>query len=305
MLKLLLTRRGGLPRALPNNRSLHVEPTPRGAGIAIWCGLGITLAISSQFPDWTLPLVAVIAVSLWDDRRGVSPALRLLVQAGAAGAWIAMTWPSAAGVVAAILIIWSANLFNFMDGSDGLAATMGIVGFGAYAAVAWSAGRDDFTLLCCLVAATLPVLWMNRPPARVFLGDVGAVPLGFLAAVIGVAGWRDGAWPGWFPACVFLPFIADATLTLARRALHRERLWRAHREHYYQRLVQLGAGHAGTLAVYALLMVVGAAAAIGALLLAPAAPLLGPLLTLAWLLVILAVFAVIDHQWRKHGIQST
>jgi UDP-N-acetylmuramyl pentapeptide phosphotransferase/UDP-N-acetylglucosamine-1-phosphate transferase len=80
-----------------------------------------------------------------------------------------------------------------------------------------------------------------------FMGDVGSVPLGFLAGALGLIGWREGAWPFWFPMLVFAPFTCDATLTLLKRALRRERVWQAHREHYYQRLVRMGFGHRGAL----------------------------------------------------------
>ncbi len=96
----------------------------------------------------------------------------------------------------------------------------------------------------------MPFLAVNFPPSRLIMGDVGAVPLGFLAAAFGCALVAGGHWPAWFPALVFLPFIADATTTLARRALRGERIWEAHRSHYYQRLHRLGAGHRGTLAIY-------------------------------------------------------
>ena len=103
-----------------------------------------------------------------------------------------------------------------MDGSDGLAATMAACGFGALAAGAAIGGASVLPALA-LVAACLPLLAVNVPPARIFMGDVGAVPLGFLAALLGLAGWGAGTWPAWFPLLVFLPFVADATRH-ARRA---------------------------------------------------------------------------------------
>ena len=90
----------------------------------------------------------------------------------------------------------------------------------------------------------------NWAPARVFLGDAGSVPLGFLAGVLGVAGWTAGAWPAWFPLLVFSPFVVDASVTLLRRALRGERVWHAHREHLYQRMVRSGLGHGRTAALW-------------------------------------------------------
>jgi UDP-N-acetylmuramyl pentapeptide phosphotransferase/UDP-N-acetylglucosamine-1-phosphate transferase len=96
------------------------------------------------------------------------------------------------------------------------------------------------------------------------MGDAGAIPLGFLAAACGIAGWQRGAWPLWFGGIVFSPFIVDATLTLARRLVRGDKVWQAHREHYYQRLVQSGWGHRRTLHAEAGLMITVCAAALAA-----------------------------------------
>ena len=126
------------------------------------------------------------------------------------------------------------------------------------------------------------------------MGDVGAVPLGFLAAAFGVALVAAGNWPPWFPALVFLPFIADATTTLARRAWRRERIWEAHRSHYYQRLHRMGAGHRGTLVIYACWMAGAGITALACLRwergLATG--------VWAWCIAGAALFAAIDYHWR-------
>jgi UDP-N-acetylmuramyl pentapeptide phosphotransferase/UDP-N-acetylglucosamine-1-phosphate transferase len=134
-----------------------------------------------------------------------------------------------------------------MDGADGLAGGMALAGFGAYAIAASQAGLPAIAALSAAVAAaSAAFLLFNFAPARIFMGDVGSVPLGFLAGALGILGWRAGGWPLWFPMLVFAPFACDATLTLLKRALRRERLSQAHREHYYQRLVRMGFGHRGT-----------------------------------------------------------
>jgi UDP-N-acetylmuramyl pentapeptide phosphotransferase/UDP-N-acetylglucosamine-1-phosphate transferase len=118
----------------------------------------------------------------------------------------------------------------------------------------------------CICVAALGFLPFNFAPARVFLGDAGSIPLGFLAAAIGVIGWREGLWQPWIPLVVFSPFIIDATVTLGCRALRGLRLTEAHREHYYQRLAQSGFGHRNTaLLEYALMLVAAAAAVMMAL----------------------------------------
>jgi UDP-GlcNAc:undecaprenyl-phosphate/decaprenyl-phosphate GlcNAc-1-phosphate transferase len=294
----LLLRTGRLPVDVPNSRSLHQLPIPRGGGIAVWAGM---LAGSAWLPEpqpWLGPLLLLIAVSLWDDRQGLSAGLRLLAHVLAAVAWISAS--GLAGVpttfFAVLLIVWMANLYNFMDGSDGLAATMTVIGVGAYAVAAGRAGAPEVTVLVAVVAATIPFLAMNWPPARILLGDVGAVPLGFLVAVFGIGGWRAHWWPVWFPVLVFLPFITDATLTLGRRMLAGEAIWKAHRDHGYQRLVRMGLGHAGTLAVYAALACGTAVSALATLARAPAA---GSSVLVLWIAVLVLFNAGIGYHWHR------
>jgi UDP-N-acetylmuramyl pentapeptide phosphotransferase/UDP-N-acetylglucosamine-1-phosphate transferase len=178
---------------------------------------------------------------------------------------------------------------------------MGAVGFAAYGLAARfdsgsGAAAGSAPVFLALAAAIMPFLAVNRPRATMFLGDVGAVPLGYLAAAFGAAGAIDGWWPSWFPLLVFLPFIADASLTLLMRIARRERLWEGHRGHYYQRFAQLGAGHRGTLAVYAALM---AGTAITALALRGSAGIAGWWALACWCAIVLMLFAAIDYHWRK------
>jgi UDP-N-acetylmuramyl pentapeptide phosphotransferase/UDP-N-acetylglucosamine-1-phosphate transferase len=307
----LRLRAASLPPDVPNARSLHAIPVPRAGGYAVWLGfLPVALLLPPAFPGgiagWLPPWLALVVVSARDDVREVGIGARLTIHACAA-LWAAVaivTAPGAASPAAialavpfALVIAWAANLYNFMDGTDGIAGTMGAIGFAAYGAIAL-AGQDGTAAApyFALAAALVPFLAVNTPPARLFLGDVGAVPLGFLAAAFGVAGVVNGEWPAWFPALVFLPFAADASLTLVRRIARRERWWEGHRTHYYQRLAQLGAGHAGTLRVYAMLMLGTAATAVACALFAPA---FGGLASLLWLAVVLIVFSKIDYHWRN------
>lgn len=302
---LLLRFRARLPQAVPNDRTLHAVPLPRVGGIAIWAGLAPVIWFAPAMPAmrvalWGPAWLLLFAVSLRDDVKSVAVVARLAVHALAAtwfavallaGAEVAAAWIA----VAALVVAWSLNLYNFMDGSDGLAAAMSVVGFGAYGTVLLLRG-EPAALPFCVAAASLPVLAVNLPPARMFLGDVGAVPLGFLAAALGVSGIAAGAWPAWFPLLVFLPFVADATATLARRVLARERFWQSHRSHYYQRLHQLGAGHAGTLAAYGALMLGCAATAVAC---AWARPQWGAAALGFWCIVHAGLFAAIDYHWRR------
>lgn len=199
--------------------------------------------------------------------------------------------------VTAIAIAWMTNLYNFMDGSDGLAGGIAIFGFSFYGIAALLAGNVEFALLnFSIAAAAAGFLVFNFHPARIFMGDVGSVPLGFLAGTLGIMGWKQGNWAWWFPILVFSPFIVDASVTLARRLLRRERVWQAHREHYYQRLVQLGWGHRKTaLAEYALMAVCGLCAL--AALFAPAA--VQVILIVSFAVVYLAIALAIDAAWRR------
>jgi UDP-N-acetylmuramyl pentapeptide phosphotransferase/UDP-N-acetylglucosamine-1-phosphate transferase len=114
-----------------------------------------------------------------------------------------------------------------------------------------------------LAGAALAFLAFNLR-GKIFMGDGGSIPLGFLAASLGLTGWQAGAWPIWFPAMVFAPFIVDAGVTLARRIARGEKFWEAHREHYYQRAVQMGLSHTRLAACEYALMLVCAGAALGA-----------------------------------------
>ena len=305
-----------LPADVPNARSLHGVPVPRAGGYAIWLGfVPVALVFPPAFPGgwlgWLPPWLALAVVSGCDDVREVGVRTRLAVHALAA-IWAAVAiefaaasasgidWPATLLTTAALAlaIAWSANLYNFMDGIDGLAASMGAIGFGAYgiAALRPDAIPASAPAFLALAAAIVPFLAVNRPRATMFLGDVGAVPLGFFAAAFGAAGVADGLWAAWFPPLVFLPFIADSTITLAARVRRRERLWEGHRGHYYQRLAQLGAGHGGTLAAYVSLMAGTAGAALACRAVAPAA---GWWALAAASAVVILLFAAIDYHWRK------
>jgi UDP-N-acetylmuramyl pentapeptide phosphotransferase/UDP-N-acetylglucosamine-1-phosphate transferase len=247
--------------------ALHERPVPRTGGIAIAAGTAVSLAFGAG-EVWS-PLAAaaaLAAVSFLDDLYGLPTVVRLCAHLAAAGfvAWFLLSPMDLAALIAiAVAIAWITNLYNFMDGADGLAGGMALVGFGAYGFAAWLAGDQALAAACwCVAAAAAAFLVFNFHPARIFLGDVGSIPLGFLAGALGILGWRDDAWPLWFPLLVFAPFIGDATVTLLKRGLRRERVWEAHREHYYQRLVRMGFGHRRTAYVYYAAMLVCAATAL-------------------------------------------
>ena len=258
-----------LPLDHPNARSLHEQPVPRVGGLAILAALAIVAATALVPFGLALGLAfALGALSFADDLHRLPTGVRFAAHLAAAAVlcWYLLSpiyWYELVLIV--LGVAWITNLYNFMDGSDGLAGGMAIAGFGAYAIGGTLAGDTGTALTAAaVVGAAASFLVVNFPPARVFLGDAGSIPLGFLAAALGVAGWRNDAWPLWFPLLVFAPFIGDATITLLKRLLRRERVWQAHREHYYQRMVRMGLGHRRTaLIAYVLMLVCGVAALYG------------------------------------------
>jgi len=241
------------------------------AGIGVAClGLatgGVALPVSLA----ALGLLAVALVSLVDDQRGVRPSVRFVVHGIAAGALLlsgAVAPDRALGlpiVMAAPLawlgIVWMINLYNFMDGMDGLAGGMAAIGFAFLAALAGPESGSYFILCLTIVGGATGFLVFNFPPARVFLGDVGSAPLGYLAAACVLWGATTGAVALPLGLLVFSPFIVDATVTLLRRGFAGEPVWQAHRTHYYQRLVLSGWSHRRTvLWAYLLMLVVGGVA---------------------------------------------
>lgn len=274
---LLRSRAASLVLDLPNHRSLHAAPTPRIGGIGILAGLAAACAYAYAYAyagisvatPLLVALALLIAISLRDDMRSIGAGWRMFTHLISAGLAAAVLVYDAHGAIAAaaatVAIAWMTNLYNFMDGSDGLAGGMTLFGFGSYGIAAACAGDLPLaTVSLVIAAAALGFLLFNFPPARVFMGDAGAIPLGFLAAVCGIAGAQRGVWPLWFGMVVFSPFIVDATLTLLKRLARGSKVWQAHREHYYQRLVQAGWGHRKTLfAEFALMAVVCAAAFAG------------------------------------------
>jgi len=294
-----------LPLDVPNQRSLHVRPVPRMGGIAMMAGVFSGFAILQTPLVVVLPAAVLVVLSHFDDARGLPISVRLGVQFAAAagfayGALPGLALPLVAPIVVGIM--WVTNLYNFMDGSDGLAGGMTVFGFSFLGTGAWMSGDDALLIECAIVAAAgAAFLPFNFPPARLFMGDAGSVPIGFLAAVLSLSGWRDGDWPLWFPAAVFAPFIADATLTLLKRMSAGERFWEAHNKHYYQRLVRMGWDHRRTaLAEYALMLACGTTA-----LWALREPLYLQLCALIGLVALHATLALwVDYVWRRRENKS-
>jgi UDP-N-acetylmuramyl pentapeptide phosphotransferase/UDP-N-acetylglucosamine-1-phosphate transferase len=249
----------------PNARSSHSQAVPRGAGLLltplillIWAGLALAGIGSNAL--W-LPIgaaVFLLALSWTDDRHGLPAAVRLLGHCAAvfigliampadALVFQGVLPPVADRIMTGLAWVWFINLYNFMDGIDGIAGIETLcLGLGLALlpkfAPALDAPASDAALALALAGTALGFLVWNWHPARIFLGDSGSVPFGFLL------GWLllSAAWRGQWAAALILPayYLADATLTLLRRLFKGEKIWQAHRQHFYQRAVQGGASHA-------------------------------------------------------------
>jgi UDP-N-acetylmuramyl pentapeptide phosphotransferase/UDP-N-acetylglucosamine-1-phosphate transferase len=272
-------RRFALARALvdiPNARSLHSEPVPRIGGVAVCAGLALAALCAyvatgdPQLLIWLLLAVPVFAVGLVDDLRPVSARVRFALQGAVAVAYVAAAKPLTTLVIVAspetplqipipswisapasvIWIVALINIYNFMDGMDGLAAVQSMGASLAFAVLlAGDQGALAFLALavCC---ASFGFFLQNAPKAKIFLGDAGSTVLGFTFASLALVSAKSGK-PFLAGPVALAPFLLDATFTLARRITRGERFWEAHRTHLYQRAVGSGLDHRRVLLRYA------------------------------------------------------
>jgi UDP-N-acetylmuramyl pentapeptide phosphotransferase/UDP-N-acetylglucosamine-1-phosphate transferase len=256
----LLLARGFLDQ--PVERSSHRVPVPRGGGLALIPVLiagWLALLAAGEAPAGTglvLGAAAALAVLSWrDDRGGLPVGLRLLAHAAAVllGLLALAPGPVFQGLLpplldraaSALAWLWFVNLFNFMDGIDGIAGVETVAlgtGIALVLTLAGAAGDGTALLALAAAAAGLGFLRWNWHPARIFLGDVGSVPLGYLLGWLLLLLAGNGLWA---PALILpLYYLADTTITLARRLRRRARFWEAHREHFYQRALAPDGDHA-------------------------------------------------------------
>ena len=254
---------------IPNERSSHVNPTARGGGIAI-AGItiiGTALTAPRMWPFLTA--AAVIAILGWiDDVKNINAGLRFAVQLAAASAVVFVYSPiqRIAGItfplwfaipITVIWIVALTNAYNFMDGIDGIAGSQAVIAGAAWCAIA---SGTVSTIALLIAAASVGFLIHNWPPASIFMGDVGSAFLCFSFAVFPLIDRRPVT-----PVVAFIvisPFLFDSAYTLICRVIKRERVWKAHRSHLYQRLVIAGWSHRGVTLLYAGVAIANAATAL-------------------------------------------
>jgi Fuc2NAc and GlcNAc transferase len=273
----------------PNGRSLHSVAVPRLGGVAIasatWLALFAFHTLRGSAPGklelaWLITSFPIAALGLVDDLRPLRAGTRLLLQFACAGVFcvlagiprgVSLVPPTVLALPPALsLVLWSffivavLNIFNFMDGMDGLAGTQA---FGAALGIGGAfalSHQPAIAALCALIAAaSAGFLFHNFPPAKIFMGDAGSTFLGFSFAALAVIGADLApAVPSPVFAFALAPFLLDGTMTLIRRALRGEPVWKAHRGHLYQRAVTAGRTHQEVLIVYACWIAVAGGTAI-------------------------------------------
>jgi len=252
---------------IPNERSSHSAPMPRGGGVAIAVSLLLVgaplLALSEPAARswgwaWLGGGLAIASVGWLDDHRPLPSRWRLLIQTLAAAwavAWLGgltsldlgltrLSLGPIGTVLAVIALVWLTNLYNFMDGIDGLAGMEAVFAAVAGGALLWWKGALPLALASFLLAgASAGFLAWNWPPAKIFMGDVGSGLLGFSFGVIALAAERSGVLPALLWVMLLSVFICDATFTLLRRMLRGEQWYNPHRSHAYQKLVRAELSH--------------------------------------------------------------
>lgn len=259
----------------PNPRSSHTVPTARGGGLAI---VATSIAVFGLLCFLNmLPVrlfaalagggLAVAVVGFFDDRHALPARVRLAVHLCAAVwclVWLDGLPPLLVGhrlvhlgwsgyLLGTLAIVWVLNLFNFMDGIDGIAASEAIFVSCAGAVLGPIPPTPEVLAATILGAACAGFLVWNWPPAKIFMGDVGSGYLGFMIAVLALAATRSNPVAIWVWLILGGTFFVDATVTLIRRTLHGERVHEAHRSHAYQWLARRWGSHLPvTLSVLAL-----------------------------------------------------
>jgi Fuc2NAc and GlcNAc transferase len=274
---------------VPNERSSHTAPVPRGGGLGI---VVMTLVGSiAAYTLWSADLGAVspallitgaaafmIAAIGWiDDKVSLPAKLRLLLQLGIGAGCVLLigaidrialpvmgvvVLPGLIALVVNILwVVGFTNIYNFLDGIDGIAGTQALVGGAAWCALLLTFNQPNLALVGMLIAtSSIGFLLLNRPPARIFMGDVGSTFLGFSFAMLPLVAYQQLENSRLLGAGVLFvaPFALDGVFTIVSRLLRRENVLQAHHSHVYQRLIRLGYSHGQITLLYGLFALVSA-----------------------------------------------
>lgn len=250
----------------PNDRTLHKGSIPRGGGLAIVALILLSLAVIGalsmryfMFAGIFISVLAWSSLSWLDDRFDLSPQRRWFVQCVFATLSVMafgvvdtvhlsneryLLLPIVGFLISIIGVLWLTNLYNFMDGMDGLAASQTIIASSTLVFWFWQYGDQSLAIISLVLAsASYGFLLHNWHPAKIFLGDVGSVTIGaFFSTMLLIAVSRYDM-PVISFIILFGVFVADASLTILKRLIQREKIWLPHRSHYYQRLAALGFSH--------------------------------------------------------------
>ena len=262
---------------IENKRSSHRGSVPRGGGLVI-VGILLTgivvMSFISNRSDVYLGLGILLAawavLSWWDDKNNLSARKRLVFQIIIAICTLLafgyinslqisnvlfINLPYIGVVITFVGVLWMVNLYNFMDGIDGLAASQTIIAAITLAFWFWQAGDQHFAFLCLLLSvSSYGFLIWNWQPAKIFLGDVGSITLGaFFATAIIFANTRYQI-PVISFVLLFSVFVFDASATIFIRLFKGEKIWLPHRSHYYQRITNSGVNHRSVVIVQIILM---------------------------------------------------
>lgn len=262
LFRMYAIRKGMLDQ--PNGRSSHYAATARGGGVVFFMGWAILVAIlyfmkfiPYEMIECFYPVILIGGIGYLDDRGGLSTRIRFLFQCIAAVSflliihedgstiqnYLMLSYPYNIAVIA-FGMVWLTNLYNFMDGSDGMAAQQGLFFFTVMGYFLLQQQAVELGVLACGLAALLAgFLTWNWPIARIFMGDSGSYFLGFTIAVYAILSHKYCGVSLVVSAILMTLFWFDATVTLLRRVAKREKWYQPHRLHAYQRLIQYGCSH--------------------------------------------------------------
>ena len=251
---------------IPNNRSSHTVPKPKGGGIAIIIPFLITILVLffCEMIDVAITkslitgLIFVALVGLVDDYKNLSATVRMIVYL--ISAWISLYFIGGLKSISIneysyylgnigyylgiLFLVWLINLYNFMDGTDGFAGVQTIcVSVFCFFLLYLSNNTSLSIIMLCLASSSIGFLYWNWAPAKIFMGDVGSCTIGFLFGVFSIYTENEGVISIIVWTILLAPFIGDTTLTLIKRISNNEKWYRAHNTHAYQKLHQCGVSH--------------------------------------------------------------